>query len=76
MKTFAVAMFAGVVALIAGVAGGWAVATFIFETSYSVIWSSVLAIILGGIGATLLANLAFAWRPLAVRPARVLRAQE
>ncbi len=69
-------LFAGIVALAAGILGGWAVARFIFETDYAVIWSSVLAIILGGIGATLAANLAFAWRPLAVRPARVLRAQE
>jgi putative ABC transport system permease protein len=33
-------------------------------------------IVLGGILATLLAGLAFAWRPLAARPARVLRARE
>ncbi|MEX0287370.1 MAG: ABC transporter permease, partial [Paracoccaceae bacterium] len=68
--------FAGAVALVAGIVGGWAVARFIFETDYTVIWSSVAVIILGGVGATLLANLGFAWRPLAVRPARILRAQE
>jgi putative ABC transport system permease protein len=33
-------------------------------------------IVTGGALATLLAGLAFAWRPLATRPARVLRAQE
>jgi putative ABC transport system permease protein len=37
---------------------------------------SALAIVIGGILATLLAGLAFAWRPLAARPARVLRARE
>jgi putative ABC transport system permease protein len=46
------------------------------ETSFSVIWSSAFGIILGGILATLLAGLAFAWRPLAARPAGVLRARE
>ncbi len=68
--------FAGCVALAAGIMGGWAVARFIFETDYAVIWSSALVIILGGLSATVLANLLFAWRPLVTRPARVLRAQE
>jgi len=36
----------------------------------------VLAIIAGGIMATLVAGLAFAWGPLAARPAHVLRARE
>ncbi|MCH2093979.1 MAG: FtsX-like permease family protein [Rhodobacteraceae bacterium] len=67
---------AGAVALIAGILGGWAVSTFLMETDYAVIWDSALAIITGGIGATLLAGLAFAWRPLAARPAHVLRARE
>ncbi|WP_377511757.1 ABC transporter permease [Octadecabacter sp. R77987] len=67
---------AGCVALAAGIAGGWAVSTFIMETDYSVIWASAGAIIIGGVIAVLAANLAFAWRPLAARPARVLRARE
>lgn len=67
---------AGIVALGAGILGGWAVSTFIMETDYEIIWSNALAIILGGIFATLLAGLAFAWRPLLVRPAQILRAQE
>ncbi|KMK65701.1 ABC transporter permease [Puniceibacterium sp. IMCC21224] len=67
---------AGVVALAAGVLGGWAVSTFIMDTSFTVIWGSALAIIIGGILATLCAGLAFAWRPLAARPAQVLRARE
>lgn len=67
---------AGLVALAAGILGGWAVSTFIMDTSFSVIWGSALAIILGGILATLFAGLAFAWRPLAARPAQVLRARE
>ena len=67
---------AGLVALGAGILGGWAVSTFVMETSYEVIWSNALGIILGGVLATLLSGLAFAWRPLMARPAHILRAQE
>lgn len=67
---------AGTVALGAGILGGWAVSTFIMETSYEVVWGNALAIILGGVFATLIANLSFAWRPLATRPAQILRSQE
>ena len=67
---------AGVVAIGAGIAGGWAVTHFIMQTGYAVIWPSAIAIVLGGVLATLLSGLAFAWRPLAARPAQVLRARE
>lgn len=67
---------AGLVALGAGILGGWAVSTYIMETDYSVIWGNALLIVGGGILASLLAGLAFAWRPLAARPAQVLRARE
>jgi putative ABC transport system permease protein len=67
---------AGSVALGAGILGGWAVSTFIMDTSYTVIWSNALLIIGGGILASLLAGLAFAWGPLAAKPAQVLRARE
>ncbi|MEP1884926.1 MAG: FtsX-like permease family protein, partial [Marinomonas sp.] len=67
---------AGLVALAAGIAGGWAVSYYVMETDFSVIWPSAIGIITGGIIATLLAGLAFAWRPLAARPAQVLRARE
>ncbi len=66
----------GAVALTAGIAGGWAVCTFVMETDYSIIWGNAFAIVLGGLLANLLAGLAFAWRPLAARPARVLRAAD
>ena len=65
---------AGVVALASGIAGGWAVSRFILDTDYTVIWPSALAIVTGGVAATLLAGLAYAWAPLAARPARILRA--
>jgi len=66
--------FAGLIALAAGVAGGWSVSTYIFETDFHIVWPSALGVIGGGILATLLSGLAFALRPLAARPARVLRA--
>lgn len=67
---------AGLVALAAGITGGWAVSTFIMETDFAPIWSSAGIIILGGVGASLLAGLIFAWRPLSAKPAQVLRARE
>ncbi|MEM8693922.1 MAG: FtsX-like permease family protein [Pseudomonadota bacterium] len=67
---------AGIVALAAGIGGGWAVSYFIMETNFSIIWPSALGIVVGGAVATLLASLAFAWPPLAARPAQVLRARE
>lgn len=67
---------AGCVALTAGIAGAWAVNLYVFETSYVVIWPNALAVISGGILVTLLAGLIFAWRPLAARPASILRARD
>ncbi len=67
---------AGAVALAAGCLGAWAVVTFLMESTYRIAWGNALAVVLGGLLATLLAGLAFAWRPLAARPARVLRAKE
>lgn len=67
---------AGLVALAAGIAGGWAVSTYIMETAFTPIWGNALAIVFGGIATTLLAGLFFALRPLAAKPARVLRAKE
>jgi len=67
---------AGLVALGAGIAGGWAVSRFVMETPYTVVWPSALAIVGGGTAITLLAGLGFALGPLRARPARVLRARE
>jgi putative ABC transport system permease protein len=49
---------------------------FVMETTYHFEPVSAFAIILGGALATLLSGLAFALRPLAARPARVLRARD
>ncbi|WP_209506386.1 FtsX-like permease family protein [Ruegeria sp. HKCCSP335] len=67
---------AGCVALLVGILGGWAVATYIFDTGFTVIWSSAFGIVLAGVGVTLCAGFAFALRPLSARPARILRASD
>ncbi|MFB9149739.1 ABC transporter permease [Roseovarius ramblicola] len=67
---------AGLVALGAGIAGGWAVSRFVMDTPFAVIWPSALITVAGGTAITLLAGLGFALGPLRARPARVLRARE
>lgn len=67
---------AGGVAIIAGGLAGWAVMTFVMETDYAFEPVSAIAIVAGGVIATLGAGLVFALRPLSVRPARVLRAAD
>ncbi len=67
---------AGLVAIAAGALAGWGVLRFVMDAPYAFEPVSALAIVLGGALATLLAGLAFAWRPLAARPARILRAQD
>lgn len=67
---------AGMVAVVIGGLAGWAVLTLVMDSDYAFDAGSALAIIAGGILATLMAGLAFVWRPLAARPAGVLRSQE
>ncbi|WP_050527902.1 ABC transporter permease [Pseudorhodobacter aquimaris] len=67
---------AGIVAIAAGGAAAWAVMHFVMEVDFVFEPVSALAIVGGGVLATLLAGLAFVWRPLKARPAQVLRAQE
>ena len=67
---------AGLVAVLAGGLAGWGVMHFVMEGDYRFEPWSAVAIVAGGIGATLVAGLAFAWRPLALRPGRVLRSAE
>lgn len=67
---------AGGVALGAGLLGAWAVMTFVMDGEFQVVWGNALGVVLGGTVATLGAGLLFALRPLAARPARVLRARE
>lgn len=67
---------AGLVAIGAGAAGAWAVARFVMDTSYVFAPVSALLVVGAGVTITLLSGLAFAWRPLLARPARILRARE
>jgi putative ABC transport system permease protein len=50
--------------------------TFVMETRYVFEPMSAIGIVVGGVMATLLAGLVFALRPLAARPAQILRAQD
>ncbi|GHD98751.1 drug:proton antiporter [Defluviimonas sp. 20V17] len=67
---------AGVVALFAGSLGAWAVMRFVMQSPYRLEPGPAIAIVLGGILAVLLAGALFALRPLAARPARILRARD
>jgi putative ABC transport system permease protein len=67
---------AGVVAVVAGGVSGWAVMTFVMESDYRFEPVSAIAIVFGGVLATLVAGLLFALRPLSARPAQTLRAQD
>ncbi|EEB83415.1 ABC transporter permease [Roseobacter sp. GAI101] len=69
-------LFAGAVALLAGILGGWAVSRFVMETSFGIVWPSAIVIIVGGAVASVLASLGFAVKALNARPAQVLRARE
>ncbi|MCF6316100.1 MAG: FtsX-like permease family protein [Marinosulfonomonas sp.] len=67
---------AGLVALLGGAVVAWGVISFVMGASYQFDAVSALTIVAGGAGATLLSGLAFAWRPLAARPAHILRMRE
>ncbi|WP_099824470.1 ABC transporter permease [Oceaniglobus indicus] len=76
MRSAMLGAAAAVVAIVAGAAAGWGVSRFVMETDFWFEPTSALLIVIGGVVVTLLAGLAFAWRPLAARPARVLRGAE
>ncbi len=67
---------AGVVALAAGTLGGFAVMEFVMQAPFRFDLISAVSIIGGGALVSLLAGLAYAWRPLATRPAGRLRAKD
>lgn len=67
---------ASLVALLAGVIAGWSIMTFVMETTYRLEIVSALSIVGGGTLTTMVAGLAYAWRPLTARPAQVLRRRE
>ena len=63
-------------AIFAGGVAGWAVMRFVMDSSYQFAPLPALAVVAGGVLATLLAGLVFMLRPLAARPAQVLRSAE
>ncbi|MCQ0092218.1 ABC transporter permease [Roseovarius sp. M141] len=67
---------AGIVAIGAGALGGWAVSHYVLEVTYAVLWRPALLIVAAGVLVTLVTALIFALRPLAARPAQVLRSRE
>jgi putative ABC transport system permease protein len=67
---------AGLVAIAAGGIAGWWVTAFVLEGDFRFEPVRAVGIVAGGALASLLAGLVFALRPLAARPARVLRARE
>ncbi|MDO5759034.1 MAG: FtsX-like permease family protein [Rhodobacterales bacterium] len=67
---------AGGVAIAAGALGGWAVSHYVLEVRYTMLWAPALLIVAGGVLVTLLTALVFALKPLAARPAQVLRSRE
>jgi putative ABC transport system permease protein len=67
---------AGLVAIVAGGIGGWAVLRLVMDLPYRFEPWSALAIVAGGMLATLLAGVLFALAPISARPAQVLRAAE
>ena len=75
LRAVLLGVFAGTVALLVGILGGWAVSHYVMETGFTIIWPSALAIIAGGIIATMAAGLGFAYHALNARPAQVLRAR-
>ncbi len=66
---------AGLVAIATGALAGWAVLVWVMEVKFTFDLGSALAIVAGGIGATLLAGLLFMLRPLGAKPAGVLRSE-
>ena len=63
-------------AVAAGGLAGWWVITQVMEADYRFEPVTAAVVVAGGALASLLAGLAFAWRPLAARPASILRARE
>ncbi|MBU2980881.1 FtsX-like permease family protein [Lentibacter algarum] len=67
--------FAALIALIAGIIAAWAVAHYLFESSFNVIWPQAALILACGVIANLAANTGFSLRALRTRPASILRHQ-
>ena len=67
---------AGIVALAVGILGSWAINRFVMQADFTVVWSSALGVVFGGLLANVLANLGFALKSMAARPAQTLRSRD
>ncbi len=76
LRSAIMGLAAGVVAIAAGGAAGWAVMTFVMELSYRFEVVSALQVVLAGVVLTSGAGALFALRSMSARPARMLRARE
>jgi putative ABC transport system permease protein len=76
LRSGLIGLAAGLVAIAAGAVAGWWVTRFVMEGDYAFAPVPAFGIVAGGALASLVAGLAFALRPLAARPAQVLRARE
>ncbi len=64
------------IAIVAGMLGGWGVSRMMMEMSFRPIWSSALLIVAGGVAVSALVGVLLALPPLSARPAPLLRARE
>ena len=76
MRSALLGLAAGIVAVAAGATAGWAVMTFVMDGTFTFEPVSAILIVVGGALVNLLAGLFFALRPLAARPAQVLRSRD
>ncbi|WP_424928582.1 ABC transporter permease [Amaricoccus tamworthensis] len=76
LRSAFVGLAAGTVAMAAGAIAGWWVMTSVMDAEFTFEPVSALIIIIGGALTSLLAGLMFALRPLAARPAGVLRSRD
>jgi putative ABC transport system permease protein len=76
LRSAILGLCAGAIAMLGGIAAGWAVMTYVMETSYEVAIGSAATIVLAGVAATLITGWMFAWRPLSAKPAQILRTRE
>lgn len=64
------------IAIVAGMLGGWGVSRMMMDLAFRPIWSSAVLIVAGGVVVSALIGLILALPPLAARPAPLLRARE
>ena len=76
LRAAIVGVLAGIVAILAGGLGAWAVLHFVMEAEFTFQPLAALGVVAAGLALTMLTSLGFALRALAVKPARLLRAED